>query len=170
MQKTFFISDLHFGHKRMLEYENRPFETVEKMDEALISNWNKKVKNQYYIYVLGDFSFHSKEKTKEILNRLNGRKILILGNHDRRKSLTYWRSVGFEEVSKYPILFEDLYLLSHEPRYELADHNLYYNIHGHIHSKDISCNPERYYNVSVEKNNYTPVDFEVIKNHFLKIK
>jgi calcineurin-like phosphoesterase family protein len=155
---------MHFGHERMLIYENRPFNTIEELDETLIKNWNNKIKKEYYIYVLGDVSFYSKEKTKEIINQLNGRKILIMGNHDRHHSMQYWKDVGFEEVSKHPILFEDKYLLSHEPRYEIRDKNLYYNIHGHLHSHGSLYQPEIFYNVCVERNNYRPVDFDKIKS------
>ena len=99
-----------------------------------------------------------------------GYKVLIMGNHDRRKSITYWKNVGFDEVSKHPILVEDKYLLSHEPRYELAGKGLYYNIHGHIHHLDInSDDKDIYFNVCVEKNNYKPWDFEVIKKR-LEVK
>lgn len=164
MNKTFFISDPHFGHERMLAYENRPFNNIKELDETLIKNWNKVIKNEYQVFVLGDISFYGKDKTKEIIQQLNGRKFLILGNHDRSHSTKYWKEVGFEDVSKYPILFENWFILSHEPRYEIADKKLYYNIHGHLHSHGSAYQPEIFYNVCVERNNYTPVDFEVIKN------
>ncbi len=148
MNKTWFISDLHLGHTRMLSYGKRPFENLQQLDETIIKNWNNKVKKEHDVYILGDVSFYHKDKTKEIIEQLKGKKILILGNHDRRKSVTYWKSVGFNEVSKYPILFEEKYLLSHEPRYELDSNNL---------------NPSSFYNVCVEKTNYKPIDFEKIK-------
>lgn len=163
MQKTFFISDMHFGHKRILTYEDRPFNDLNEMTEVLIKNWNKKIKKEYTVFVLGDVSFYGKDKTTEIINRLNGRKYLILGNHDTGHSLKYWKEVGFEHVSKYPILFDNWFILSHEPRYEIADKGLYYNIHGHLHSHGSAYQPEIFYNVCIERNNYSPVDFEDIK-------
>lgn len=163
MQKTFFISDMHFGHSRIMLYENRPFKDKYEMDETIIKNWNNKIKKEYFVFVLGDVSFYGKDKTTEIINSLNGRKFLITGNHDRSKSNNYWKSVGFEEVSKYPILFNNRFMLSHEPRYEIAGKGLYYNIHGHLHSHGSKYQPEIFYNVSVERNDYTPVDFEMIK-------
>ena len=157
---------MHFGHSNMIKYENRPFKDIYEMEEVIIRNWNNKIKKEYYVYVLGDVSFYPKEKTKEIINQLNGRKILIMGNHDKRKSTKYWKEVGFEDVSKYPILFDDKYLLSHEPRYEIASSRLYFNIHGHLHSKEVSNKPEMFFNVSVERNNYRPVDFEKVEMTF----
>lgn len=145
MQKTFFTSDLHLGHTRMLTYENRPFSTIQEQDEVLIANWNKKLKKEYFVYVLGDVSFYPKEKTQDIISKLNGRKILVMGNHDKHKSPTYWKEIGFEEVSKHPILFEDWFILSHEPRYEIYDKQLYYNIHGHLHSHNNQYNSPIFY-------------------------
>lgn len=170
IRKTFITSDPHFGHSNIIEYAQRPFKDKYEMDKTIIDNWNKFLKKEYLVYVLGDISFYGKDKTNEIIKNLNGYKVLIMGNHDRRKSITYWKNVGFDEVSKHPILVEDKYLLSHEPRYELAGKGLYYNIHGHIHHLDInSDDKDIYFNVCVEKNNYKPWDFEVIKKR-LEVK
>lgn len=82
MSDKFYISDLHFGHKNILRFDNRPFFTLEEMKEALIENWNKIVKKNDEVYVLGDMFWHN-EEAPEILERLKGKKFLILGNHDR---------------------------------------------------------------------------------------
>ena len=79
----FFTSDLHFGHEGIIRMCNRPFQTLEEMDETLIKNWNSLAKPKDKVYVLGDFfMYYKKPKLREILNRLNGTKILIKGNHD----------------------------------------------------------------------------------------
>jgi len=114
---------------------------------------------------LGDFSLRAtKEQVTEILKRLNGFKILIKGSHDD-KSNKWWREVGFHEVSQYPILVDDFYLLSHEPCY-LNTKMPYINIHGHMHGRSID-NPQ-YINMSVELHGYKPVNFEIIKESFKK--
>lgn len=79
----FFTSDTHFFHKNIIKYSNRPFTSVEEMNEALIKNWNKTVSPNDTIYHLGDFGFSNIQNLKEIINKLNGNKILILGNHDK---------------------------------------------------------------------------------------
>ena len=56
MARNFFIADTHFGGENIRRYENRPFETAEKMDEKLIENWNRVVEVEDTVYVLGDFS------------------------------------------------------------------------------------------------------------------
>lgn len=167
MSKRYLISDMHFGHNRIIEYENRPFETVKFMDLAIIKNWNEVVHKEDLVFVLGDVSFYSKEKTKSVVSKLMGRKFLILGNHDTSNSEDFWKEVGFEFISKYPICIDEFFWLSHEPMY-LSSAMPYVNIHGHIHSKTMSTEkmPNQYVNVSVEQIGYKPIDFEVIKNRF----
>lgn len=167
LSKRFLISDMHFGHSRIMEYEERPFEKVEDMDEVIIKNWNDVVHKDDIIFVLGDVSFYPKEKTKQIISQLKGRKFLILGNHDMGRSETFWKDVGFEFVSKYPICVDEFYWMSHEPMY-LSSTMPYVNVHGHIHSKIMSTDkqPNQYVNVSVERVGYKPIDFEDIKRMF----
>lgn len=86
MGKIFVTSDLHFGHKRILDFDplHRPYQTVEEMDEALIEIWNTYVSPEDTVFNLGDVIFyHNLEKVKSILGRLNGKHILIFGNHDQ---------------------------------------------------------------------------------------
>lgn len=84
MSQIYFISDLHFGHKNILSYDNRPFKTIEEHDVALINNWNSTVGVDDAVWILGDFSWYGAEKTIEIFNRLNGTKNLCIGNHDHK--------------------------------------------------------------------------------------
>ena len=79
----YYIADLHFGHDNIIRFDDRPYDSVESMEEELINNWNKAVKSEDdEVYILGDFSWENTEKTHEILDKLNGKKYLILGNHD----------------------------------------------------------------------------------------
>lgn len=78
--RRFVTSDLHFFHKNIIAYCQRPFADVEEMNEVIIKNWNEVVKKDDMVYVLGDFSFCSREMVKELVLKLNGRKILIAGN------------------------------------------------------------------------------------------
>jgi len=75
----FFSADHHFGHKRILELDDRPFSSIEENDETLISNWNKCVGPNDEVWYLGDFSFRD---ATDYLKRLNGRIHLVRGNHD----------------------------------------------------------------------------------------
>lgn len=157
---TFLISDTHFRHKNIMEYENRPFSSVEEMKDVIISNWNSVVKDGDKVFFLGDFGFVRRKEAEEILSILHGNKILIKGNHDRMHSVNWWMEVGFKEVSNFPIIYKKFYMFSHEPLY--VNSNMpYINVHGHIHSKNYEGS--QYVNVSVEQINYTPINFENIK-------
>ena len=83
-QKIFFTSDLHFGHENVLRFDDRPFETVEEMDDELIKRWNDKVGKGDIVYVLGDLIWKTAtNEAVQIIKRLNGQIVLIKGNHDR---------------------------------------------------------------------------------------
>ena len=79
----YFTSDLHLGHANIIRHCNRPFSSVEKMDETLIRNWAKRVKANDTVYVLGDLMFRNQKSPEEYLSRLKGKKHLIIGNHDK---------------------------------------------------------------------------------------
>jgi len=76
----FFTADLHLGHDNIRKHCGRPFDTVEEMDEAIISNWNRTVSARDLVYVVGDFALRNHNLH---LARLKGKKILIKGNHDK---------------------------------------------------------------------------------------
>lgn len=79
----FFTSDTHFGHKNIIRYANRPFADVSHMNEAIIANWNALVGPFDTVYHLGDVALGPWEDWDAVLTRLNGYKILVVGNHDR---------------------------------------------------------------------------------------
>lgn len=164
MQKVFIISDHHFGHKNIIDFESRPFEDADEMNKAMIEKWNAVVGKDDKVYHLGDFSFLNREKTKAIVNELNGYKFLIMGNHDRGRTRSWWLDVGFDEVSEYPIVYNGFYFLSHEPMY-MNTHMPYVNIHGHIHGQKYEG--IQYLNVCVEHWNYEPILFDKIKEIYV---
>lgn len=79
--RTYFTSDLHFGHKNVINYCNRPFNDLDEMHDRIIKVWNNTIRKKDIVYVLGDFSLNPKW-SKLIVPKLNGYKILIAGNHD----------------------------------------------------------------------------------------
>ncbi|WP_409345708.1 phosphoesterase [Paenibacillus sp. MBLB4367] len=160
MSAVYLISDHHFGHKNIIDFESRPFGNVEEMTEAMIENWNAAVGKEDKVFHLGDFSFLNKEKTSAIVSRLNGYKTLIMGNHDRGRPRSWWLEAGFDEVSEHPIVYGGFFFLSHEPMY-MNKHMPYVNVHGHIHGQKYEGS--HYINVSVEHWDYKPVSFERIK-------
>lgn len=185
-KNIFFISDTHFGHANMITFVNydgtrmRPFNSVEECDELMIENWNKIVKSNDTIYVLGDVAYScKKEYIDSILVRLNGQKKLIAGNHDTWS--TQWYLKHFKYVRGCMAL--DNFYLSHTPIHSDSKGRWKLNIHGHIHGQtvmkhkpitDIYGYPDEelipdpfYYNVCADyKYRYAPVSFEEIKEYY----
>lgn len=164
MCNLFFIADPHFNHSSIIKYESRPFQTVEEMDEILIKNWNDVVHKKEKIFILGDFAWGNKDQVKAYIKRLNGIKSLLLGNHDRNHSITWWSDMGFWEITQYPIIFEEWFILSHEPVQLNKSHIApYYNIYGHMHGREDYAWDRRGLCVSVERINYKPIELGEIK-------
>lgn len=134
------------------------------MNKTLINNWNSVVKNSDRVFMLGDFCICGKDKIIEIGQQLNGRKTLILGNHESASLKTYYEA-GFEMVSKYPIIIEDKFILSHHPRRITSDD--LYLIYGHIHDKPLKEEIKNAFCVSVEKINYIPISLDEIKKKLI---
>lgn len=159
--KAFVISDTHFGHKNILTFKDssgnltREFPNVEAMDEYMVANWNKVVRPEDRVYHLGDVVMN--RRCLPILNRLNGRKVLIKGNHDIFKLRDY--TPYFEDIRSYKVLPKNKLILSHIPIH-IYDLNarFQFNGHGHLHQNVIQ--DYRYINLCVEKINYTPMDLE----------
>lgn len=96
--KVFFTSDTHFYHGNIIRFCNRPFEDVEMMNETIISNWNNTVGLDDTVFHLGDFCLGGSAEWTKILDRLNGKIYLILGNHDL-KNLRQGYVDRFEHVT-----------------------------------------------------------------------
>lgn len=157
---VFFTADLHFNDKNIMLYENRPFENINEMNNNLVKNWNSVVSVNDEVYVVGDFGGDGIEE--KFLSMLNGVKYLVKGNHDVRSN-DYYRQVGFKEVYDKPVIFEGVWILSHEPIY-VCENMPYANIFGHVHNSPIyKTYSSHHYCVSVERTAYKPISFEEVK-------
>lgn len=165
---TFFVSDLHFGHTNSLNFirsdgnKLRTFETCDEMDETIIQNHNSLVKKNDKVYILGDVTINKKHLHK--VERLNGTKYLILGNHDTAPMEWYMRY--FTRISAYGT-FDD-YLLSHIPVHPMNIGRWKGNVHGHLHDDIVydGHQPDyRYYNVGIDNDNlkFFPKAWEDLK-------
>ena len=180
MNKIYFTSDTHFGHKSILHLgEGRPFESVEEMDEAMIANWNSVVDVGDRIYHLGDFSFHKPKETLEILQRLNGQIFLIEGNHDSSRMKDEVRSEFIWTKIRYNLKVSDedtcdisgkqTIVLDHFP-HEIWDKRHYgaWHLHGHCHGHLDSPAWQPRLDVGADKHNFTPISYEFVKEHMSK--
>ena len=160
----YLISDTHFGHAKIIEYAQRPFADVTEQDRILIDNWRQMLTEEDTTFHLGDVALgRNKAWIRLTLESIPGKKVLILGNHDRDHSVKWWLEAGFDEVYPYPIILDGFWMLSHEPLF-VNTAMPYVNIHGHTHQTS-SDNPQQV-NISVEKMAYAPVLFDEIKAFF----
>lgn len=163
---TWVISDTHFWHENILNFKQkdgtklRVFNSVQDMNEVMVRNWNAVVRPDDKVYHLGDVGFSSFARIKEIFDRLNGRKVLIKGNHDAFKLSQYQQL--FKDVRAYHVL--DKVLLAHIPVHPLSLGRWKGQVHGHLHALVVPDN--RYLNVSVERTKYTPVNFHEVRKYF----
>jgi len=159
-------SDTHFNHDNIIKYCDRPFANADEMNEALIENWNSVVKEGDIVYHLGDVYMTG---NGHLLKKLNGRKRLILGNHDNGKDQILQNI--FQKISMWRMFPEYGLLLTHVPVHESSlfrgttgnekKPSQLKNIHGHIHNKESPKGP--YQCVCVEHTNYTPVHIDILR-------
>ena len=174
MSEIYFTSDTHFCHNQEFLYGPRGFTNVDDMNEAIIENWNKRVKPNDIVYHLGDTMLNDNIKGIECFKRLNGQIFLIWGNHDtqnrtnalfeecRHKMLGGWYAFVIKE-GKHSIY------LSHYPTLTSNFDEKHFNqhvisLHGHIHAKKnwmIPTNPFIYH-VGVDSHNCTPVHIDEV--------
>lgn len=172
---VYFIGDLHFGHANIIRLCNRPFVDSDEMDEALIKNWNDKVKKDDDVYILGDFCYKSKNSPDYYLKRLNGRKHLIVGNHDyyflENKAVTCLFS-SIKPLNQINIGKKQVVLC----HYPILEWNGYYrgsyHIYGHVHNSTKNKayewlkNEPMALNAGADINHMTPVSLdELIANN-----
>ena len=164
--RTFLVSDTHFGHRAMCSKEEdgskiRHWDDPDKMDQDLIYLWNETVGPKDLVYHLGDVVIN--RRCLPTLGKLNGRKVLIKGNHDLFRDEEY--KVYFEKILAYHSMKN--YLLSHMPVHPASfDQRYLGNIHGHLHDKRVLDQEgeidKRYYCVSIELTDWKPIAFDEV--------
>ena len=165
MVKIYVISDTHFGHENSLKWTDsegnklRPFNTVEELNNTIITNWNNTVNEEDHVYHLGDVVIN--KKYLELVKQLKGHKRLAAGNHDIFDTKLYLEA-GFDKVCGARVFHGLQAILTHIPIHPDSLKQDWINVHGHYHSNLIP--DKRYINVSVEQINYTPVCLEDILN------
>lgn len=158
-QDIWFWSDLHFGHKNIISFSDRPFVDIPTMDETLIQNFNRLVKPDDISIWVGDVSFKNIDESKALINRLNGYKILVLGNHDfNKKKVKY---MGFDEVHVvYNLTIGDTAVaFTHYPMDNLPAG--WINVHGHLHKNGHHADEvpsTTHINVNCEFQDYKPIN------------
>lgn len=162
MSDLWLTGDDHFNHMNkfggIIKYCNRPFDNIKQHNECLMDNWNDRVGLGDTVIIDGDFSFASVRKTKEILKRLNGKKIMVLGDHDKQM----WQCKEFfEEITqrKFITVNNQLIVINHwASRVWKASH--YNSFHAYAHSHGKLPPIGKSWDVGVDNNNFYPLNID----------
>lgn len=172
--RVFFTSDTHFNHTNIISYCQRPFKNVDEMNERIIANWNEFVSEDDIIFHLEDFCLGGAAEWTRLLDRLNGKIYLIMGNHDlkniRQGFMGRFEHVAMQmhiEVGKQRIYLNHYPFLCFEGGYKDV-----WQLFGHVHTRKsntgIDAGRLQYlyptqYDVGVDNNNFTPISFGAVK-------
>lgn len=157
------ISDLHLDHENIIEYCDRPFDSVEEMNQALINNWNSVVEKTDTVFYVGDFSWYDVENVISFYERLNGEMVVVRGNHDSFSA----DEVPFSVVDTCTMSHNGVqFYLQHHPM-TVPDDVPWWLIHGHTHNNELTAHPlinadTNRINVSCELLNYTPISLDSV--------
>ena len=176
---VYFTSDLHLGHKNILRLCDRPFASIEEMDEVLMDNWNRKVHRDDTVYIMGDLMFRNEKPAAWYLDRLKGKKHLFIGNHDGRWMKTVDLDRYFESVSMMGTFSDGQHKITgcHYPMMTWPSSGKNgYMVFGHIHAnKDagywpmIAASPLML-NAGVDINGFAPVSFDEMETNNERFK
>ena len=144
----FFTADLHLGHANIIKYCNRPFESIQEMDRAIINNWNSRVQPNDTVYVLGDFCWHSES---DYITILNGKKIFIKGDHDS------WMADSTQRLMNIKVDNQAITLCHWKMEVWAKSHYGAWHLYGHSHG---TLPPTgKSWDVGVDCNNFYPLSF-----------
>lgn len=172
-QNIYVTSDSHFGHFNIIKSCHRPFQTVEEMNQIMVDNWNSVVGPHDLVYHLGDIYMKNPQIVGKIVNQLNGKIILIKGNHDKMKDIKKYfpnRFLSVENDFEFSYPFNDKkyhFVLYHYPiwSWNRRFHGVFH-LHGHNHFRDPLWNDfdknGLSMDVGVDGNNFTPIHIEKV--------
>lgn len=176
----FYIADPHFGHANIIRLNNRPFYNVDEMDKTMIKNWNSCIlSNNDIVYVVGDFAFKSANHPAGILEQLNGRKVLIKGNHDGKNLKDPAFRRNFEEICDRKIINDNnrMVVIDHFPLIEWdgffrGSYLVYGHIHNNVTNYAYECMKklDKALNAGVDINQFMPVTLDelIVNNQIFK--
>lgn len=179
VNNTWFTSDLHFWHKNICKYCDRPYHDVQLMNEAIVANWNGVVNDGDDVFVLGDLGFCGINALKDLMKRLKGKIHLIQGNHDSDKivkrlleeglivSCEKLTSIILEGDEECP---DQEVTLCHFPMVDWSNKEKgAWMLHGHQHQlRNTPSISPKHWDVGLDKNYWTPINFETIKINITK--
>lgn len=177
---NYYIADPHFGHENIIRMCNRPFANADEMDDYMMTHWNETVSNADTVYIVGDLTFKSKHDPEWYLSRLKGKKILIIGNHDRNWCTGDVARQYLKEIHNLHYIHDgrEQVVLCHYPMMSWPHVTRTYMVFGHIHNNtdadywNLILYNRLMLNAGVEINQYMPVTLnELIRNNsYFKVR
>lgn len=171
MSKIFFTSDHHFGHANIIKFSNRPFKDVKEMNEEMIRRWNEKISPEDEVYHLGDFGLSKdRDEILNIINRLNGTKYLIQGNHEgaalnHRKSFKwikdYYELKVKDEDCKNGV--QRIILFHYAMRVWRSDFRGTWHLYGHSHGNLPDKKDRLAFDIGVDCHDFYPLSYDEVK-------
>jgi calcineurin-like phosphoesterase family protein len=157
----FFTSDTHFGHKNIIEYCERPFASIEEMDDVIVDKWNEKVGKYDHVYHLGDFALV--KNFNKYIDRLKGNITLIVGNHDHHSSSTL-KGANFH--AKHDMLTikgpTEITLCHYAMRCWPQSHYGAWHLFGHNHNKMSPWGKS--FDVGVDCHGFKPISIDEVED------
>lgn len=164
MFNIWLISDTHFNHNKEFIWKARGFNSIEEMNNTVIERWNKIVKPGDIVYHLGDVALGDLAASIKILNQLNGKIRLAIGNHDTSMRLFSFRGLPVFDDIQFGYRLKSgkkTFLLTHYPLLSgNFDNSKTYSIHGHTHSPNIFCEYDMMYNTCCDAHDCYPIAWE----------
>jgi calcineurin-like phosphoesterase family protein len=162
--RVWVTSDNHFYHKNIIKYCNRPFDSVDEMNAAMIEIWNSQVSENDIVFHLGDFSLAPANRVEWILQKLKGKKVLIFGNHDQTsmKKSPYWKGAFNNYTLQYKGKRIGMRHFPYQPS-EMGKYDVY--LHGHSHGNLGKIHDGGQIDMAVDCWDFSPVDIEEILEH-----
>ena len=151
-----FTADEHYGHYNIIKYCERPFKTVEEMDETLIANHNEVVQKTDIVIHVGDFTLVKKDRASEYIQRLTGNHIFLLGSHDR------WLNNNARQIWEKRIEGQVIVACHYAMRRWPRSHYGSWQVYGHSHGGLPPVGKQ--YDVGVDNNNFYPVSFYQLRD------
>lgn len=159
--KVMFTADTHFGHANIIRFCDRPYKDVNHMDEMLLLNWNEVVGQDQVVFHLGDFSFKGKRNIPNLLNRLNGKVILIRGNHDHSGDLKHFDEV--HDLAEVEVERQRIIMCHYAMKVWNHSFRGSWHIYGHSHGTLAKDWNRKTTDIGVDSWDYQPVSFHQLQ-------
>lgn len=169
--ENYFSSDLHLDHAKIIQYCNRPFSSIDEMNETFIANFNSKVKPNDNLYLVGDVIFAKPERSVSLIRRLNGNKFLVRGNHDKKIDKSVMDEfVWVKDLAEIYIQDKDapknrqmIVLCHYSMRVWNKSHHGAWHLYGHSHGSMPDDPFSMSFDIGVDCHKFMPLSYPEVK-------